>query len=134
MVFGDKLRQALLWEETEDVDSWDALHDDKYQNEFIFKLFQHIFIGGPLCQYETNIGEYLSCVKSIYKDLVTVAKDPDTQEIKCFTHAFRIDQIGDYKHLFSSKDQHHAQNGFYVLVDPINWHVNFYFNQWEDYW
>ena len=30
IVLGDKLRQAMLWEDTEDIDSWDALHAEKY--------------------------------------------------------------------------------------------------------
>jgi hypothetical protein len=42
MVLGDRLRQAWLWEETEDVDAWDTLHTDKYSKEFIFQLFMHI--------------------------------------------------------------------------------------------
>lgn len=42
MVLGDKLRQAWLWEETEDYEAWDALHSDKYSKEFIFNLFMHI--------------------------------------------------------------------------------------------
>lgn len=78
IVMGDRLRQVMLWEEYDDPDAWDVIHEDKYQREFIFKLFQHISVGGGVCQWEDNIGEYLTCVKELYKDLVTVAKDPDT--------------------------------------------------------
>ena len=38
-----------------------------------------------MCQYENNIKEYLDLVKLLYKDLVVVAKDPDSQEIKCYS-------------------------------------------------
>ena len=31
-----------------------------------------------MCQYENNIKEYLDLVKLLYKDLVVVAKDPDS--------------------------------------------------------
>lgn len=81
IMLADKLRKALLWEDAEeddDIKSYDTLHEDKYQKEFIFKLFQHITIGGGVCQYEENIGEYLDTVKKLYKDLICVAKDPDT--------------------------------------------------------
>ena len=68
----------MLWEDYEDYEAFDTIHEDKYQKEFIFKLFQHISLGGSICQYENNIGEYLTLTKSLYKDLVCVAKDPDT--------------------------------------------------------
>ena len=42
IVLGDRLRQAWLWEETEDYEAWDTLHSDKYAKEFIFNLFMHI--------------------------------------------------------------------------------------------
>ena len=48
MILGDRIRQAWLWEETEDFASWDTLHSDKYAKEFIFNLFMHIQIGGAL--------------------------------------------------------------------------------------
>lgn len=42
-------------------------------------------LGGGVCQEENNLGEYLTVVKNLYKDLVVVAKDNETQDIKCFT-------------------------------------------------
>jgi hypothetical protein len=130
---GDKLRKVLLWEDFEDVEAWETIHQDKYQNEFIFKLFQHVSIGGGVCQYEDKIKPYLDTVKNLYKDLVCVAKDPDTKEIKCFSHVFRIDSIPGHR-LYSTKLEEHPQNCFYVLVDPINWHVNFFYNRWIPFW
>ena len=81
IMLADKLRKVMLWEdceEDEDIANYEKIHEDKYQKEFIFKLFQHIVIGGGVCQYEENIGEYLETVKVLYKDLICVAKDPDT--------------------------------------------------------
>ena len=42
-------------------------------------------IGGPICQYSDNVGDYLDVVKNLYKDLVCVAKDTENKEIKCHT-------------------------------------------------
>lgn len=96
---------------------------------------EHFALGGSLCQYDDKFGEYLDITKLMYKDLVTVAKDPDSQEIKCFSLCFRIDQIQGYEgRLYATKDDHHPQNFFYVLVDPINWHVNFYHHSWKSHW
>ncbi len=30
MALGDKLRQVLVWEEYDDPDGWDLIHQDKY--------------------------------------------------------------------------------------------------------
>lgn len=136
MSLGDRLRQILVWEDYDDFEALDLINQDKYQKEFIFKFFQHISLGGSICQYETNIQEYLKVVKLLYKDMVSVAKDPDTQEIKCYSLAFRIDEIEghDNKSLYSYKDYDHPQNCFFVVVDPINWHVNFFYNKWVSHW
>ena len=50
-----------------------------------------------MCQYEDNIKEYLDITKIFYKDLVTVAKDPDSLELKCYSLVFRIDTIVGYE-------------------------------------
>ena len=123
----------MVLEEYEDFEAYDQIHDDKYQKEFIFKLLQVLALGGGCCQQEDNIAEYLTVVKQLYKDLVVVAKDQETQDIKCFTQVFRIDEIEGYNGLYGTKDPH-PQNCFYVLVDPINWHVNFFYNKWIKYW
>ena len=52
MSLGDRLRQVLVFEDYDDFDTYDLIHSDKYQKEFIFKLFQHISLGGSVCQYE----------------------------------------------------------------------------------
>jgi hypothetical protein len=127
----------ILNPEEDDIDNDDiieaheALKDDKYSKEFMFKLFQHILIGGPVCQDSTNLTEYFDIVKLLYKDLVAVAKDTESNEIKCHSECFRIDSIDGFK-LFTEDD--HPQNGFYVLIDPLNWHVNLFYNRGGKYW
>ena len=71
----------------------------------------------------------------MYKDFVTVAKDQTTQEIKCFSQVFKIEQIKGYEdRLFAGKDDSHVQNGFYVIVDPVNWHATLFYHKWTSYW
>ena len=43
-----------------------------------------------MCQTDEFVAEYLECTKTLYKDLVSVAKDPDTKEIKPLSMVFRI--------------------------------------------
>ena len=42
---GDRLRTGLLFEEDE---NYEELQQDKYQNEFIFKLLQFVCLGGVM--------------------------------------------------------------------------------------
>lgn len=44
------------------------LKDEK--EEFIFRIFQLLILGGVLCQYEDILDPYLEVTKSIYKDLI----------------------------------------------------------------
>jgi hypothetical protein len=71
----DKLRQALVLEES---DAYETLSQDKYSGEFIFNLMRFLVLGGGMCQYDSNIADYLECTKTLYKDLISVAKDSDT--------------------------------------------------------
>ena len=49
MVLGDRLRYVMVLEEYEDGDACETINDDKYQKEFIFKLFQLCCLGGGVC-------------------------------------------------------------------------------------
>lgn len=47
-----------------------SLYSNDERNEFIFKIFQMLVLGGEYCQYEDDLQPYLDCTKRIYKDLV----------------------------------------------------------------
>jgi hypothetical protein len=53
----------------------------------------HIQIGGAFNQYDTNLADYLKVTKSLYKDLVTVVKDPESEEIVCRSQVFKITKV-----------------------------------------
>lgn len=53
----------------EDSDKYHVVSPSDRQ-EFLFRLFKHIVLGGELCQYEDVINPYIETVKTIYKDLV----------------------------------------------------------------
>ena len=46
-----------------------------------------------MCQYEDLATDYLDITKNLYKDLVSVGKDPDSGEIKVQSYAFEIKGI-----------------------------------------
>ena len=53
----------------DDSDQFD-IFDQEERDELIFKLFAHLIYGGPLNQYEDNIGPYFDITRDLYKDLV----------------------------------------------------------------
>jgi hypothetical protein len=71
-------------------------------------------------------------VKNLYKDLVTVAKDPDTGDIKVHSQVFLVEAIEGLDKLFPIPG--HPQNWFFVIVDPIHWHVTFLYHKWTEFW
>ena len=73
-------------------------------------------------------------MKLLYKDLITVAKDQETGDIKSHSLVFQVSKLEGCGPLFTSKNPEHPMNALYVVVDPINWHVTLMHNKWEDYW
>lgn len=84
-----------------------------------------------MCQNDEAVAEYLDCTKTLYKDLVAVAKDPETKEIKSLSIVYRVKTI---KGGVNIKPLDHPQSFFYVLVDPQNWHVTLLHNTWTPCW
>lgn len=123
----DRLRYALAFEESEHYESF----DEDMRREFIFRVFKHIVLGGTICQYEDSVNEYLTATQLMYKDLVTVFKDSDTQEIKVGSIVLSVTHI-DGAGVFGDSD--HPQNWLYVIIDPIHWHVNVWFHKWSSWW
>lgn len=54
----------------EDSDSF-CVFNETDREEFLFHLFQHICLGGQVCQYEDTVDPYLDFTKQLYKDLIT---------------------------------------------------------------
>ena len=86
-----------------------------------------------MCQFDDDVTEYLAQTKNLYKDLIAVAKDQETGEIKTQSFAFRITGIqNDNGAKISFQD--HPQDFLYVLVDPMHWHVTVFANKWSSAW
>ena len=58
--------QMLLLEDSDHYD----VYSDSEREEFLFRLFKHVCLGGAVCQYEDTVQPYLDVTKSLYKDLV----------------------------------------------------------------
>ena len=59
----------------DDSDNYDV-YSDSERDEFLFRLFKHVCLGGSICQYEDKIEPYLDVTKALYKDLIRFSVDP----------------------------------------------------------
>ncbi|EGF83953.1 hypothetical protein BATDEDRAFT_84667 [Batrachochytrium dendrobatidis JAM81] len=114
----DNLRKCLLMPE---FDLYDLFSPDD-RREFIFHVFQAMCLGGRLCQYENDLEPYLQVTKKLYKDLITVVKDPLTNKLKVASFIYKITQVkSSVSQLFPLE---HPQNFCYVSIDPMRRHIN----------
>nr|CAX73798.1 hypotheticial protein [Schistosoma japonicum] len=70
ILISDKLRECLL---IEDSDCY-LTFTEKEREEFLFRLFKHICIGGEICQQEDDIKPYIDITRKIYHDLIWMIK------------------------------------------------------------
>eukprot|EP00128_Syssomonas_multiformis_P009290 Colp12_sorted_trinity150504_noHs@19930 len=121
----DELRKMMMSEESDFCD----IFTEAEKKEFVYRIMQHLTIGGAVCQYEDDFKPYSDTVKNIYKDLVSVQKDPQTKELVVNTYIFKISGIDNECGLFDT-DPDHVQNFCYLLVDPTRRHVSVWYNAW----
>ncbi|XP_074111603.1 cilia- and flagella-associated protein 300 [Cotesia typhae] len=113
ILVSDNLRAMLLDEESNEYN----LYTPDERNEFIFKLFQLLVIGGEYCQYENDLENYLDLTKSLYKDFVRIQK----QENKLFITTIVLEVIAKKNDVpyFPHKSEHKQNIGFF-LIDPTS--------------
>ncbi|KAF6737767.1 uncharacterized protein FQA47_023550 [Oryzias melastigma] len=117
----NKLRKML---KDEDSDEYYVVgHEDRA--EFLFCLFKHLYLGGELCQYEDSVSPYIRTTKQIYKELISVQKDPETKKISVVSTVLKVwayDESGRCYPGTPKDDQTFA----YMIVDPLKRHVTLF--------
>ncbi|XP_037231615.1 cilia- and flagella-associated protein 300 [Falco biarmicus] len=119
ILISDELRKVLLLEDSDHYD----LFSQSDREEFLFCLFKHLCIGGTLCQFEDVVDPYLQTTKALYKDLVSVQKNPETKEIHIISTVFRVSAYGNNGLCYPSSHSH-PQTFAYLIVDPCKRHVH----------
>jgi len=111
----------------EDHDNYDIFTEAE-RNELLFKIFQHLTLGGPLNQYEDEIGPYFDTVKAFYKNLISVGKDAKSGKIHVTSVASKVDEAQGLFGLFPQKG--HPQNFCYVVVNPLKREATVWYHAW----
>jgi hypothetical protein len=68
--------------------------------------------------------------KSMYKDLVSVKRNEETGEIYVTSKVYSITNSPDLEIFYNE----HFQNFCYLVVDPVNRHVNVWYHKWVSHW
>ncbi|XP_027705336.1 cilia- and flagella-associated protein 300 isoform X1 [Vombatus ursinus] len=118
-LISDELRKVLLMDDSEKYELFSPLD----RQEFLFCIFKHLCLGGLLCQYEDILDPYLETTKTIYKDLVSVIKEPQTKNICVTSVVFKVTAYDENGMCYPSTKSH-EQSFAYMLVDPLKRHVN----------
>jgi hypothetical protein len=86
-------------------------------------------LGGSMNQYEDLLSPYLDWTKKLYKSLVTVRKDSQTNDIFIESFFYRIKKIEK-----TFEPSYNPQEVLYVLVNPNSRVVHILHNRWVKFW
>ncbi|TRY99638.1 hypothetical protein DNTS_004829, partial [Danionella cerebrum] len=98
----DELRMLLLEEESEHY----HIISPSDRQEFLFRLFKHMVLGGELCH---------------------VQKDPETKEISVVTTVLKVSAHDDTGLYYPSSTEH-EQTFAYLCIDPFKRHVYVFYH------
>ncbi|CAD7967083.1 unnamed protein product [Amoebophrya sp. A25] len=133
VVVNNLIREVFYMEESDLYDTYSA----KERKEFIFRIFQHLVMGGATNQYEDDISEYLKATKAFLRDLVSVKKRDDG-EPEVTSMVFEVTGLHDGSARKSSSGglfkREHTTNFCYLIVDTLMRHVTMWKFAYESVW
>nr|XP_061794821.1 cilia- and flagella-associated protein 300-like [Nerophis lumbriciformis] len=110
----DKLREML---QDEDSENYHVLGSAE-RGEFLFRLFKHLCFGGTLNQYEETVEPYISVTKKMYKELISVQKDPENKKIGVVSTVLKV-HVYDESGQCHPGERENEQMFSYLIVDPF---------------
>lgn len=124
----DNLRGMLLDDECPEYN----LYTTEEREEFIFRILQMLVLGGTLCQYEDTIDPYLDMTKLIYKDLIRVQKQ-NNSEFSISTLVLQIVAKDIRGEAYFPYKPSHIQNIGFLLVDGSARKITTFLHQYGEY-
>ncbi|XP_041868457.1 cilia- and flagella-associated protein 300 [Melanotaenia boesemani] len=119
----DELQRML---QEEDCENYYVVGREE-REEFLFRLFKHLCLGGQVCQYEDNIDPYISTTKQMYKDLINVQKDPETKKISVVSTVLKVYAYDESGRCYPGTREE-EQTFAYLIVDPFKRHTTLFYH------
>jgi len=120
----------LLSEESEHA----AVFNEAQRQEFIFQLFQLIFIGGAMHQRDESLSGYLEITKALYKELLSVHKASVTGKVEVTSRVYRVSpsaKADSSSMLFSGVPEH---SRCFIVVDPVKRLATVVYSDFKSFW
>ena len=146
----DTLRDILLNEDNEAELENGELFSEEEKEEFLHVIFRHLAIGGSLCQFEDRVGPYLDLTKAIYKELLTVWKNPrKSGKVEIASGVYAVTDIkikgcssregggedGDVEEAEGFfQEGFNPQNWFYISTDPFRRICKVWVHHFKHHW
>ncbi|CAF0704526.1 unnamed protein product [Brachionus calyciflorus] len=127
ILIADELRKLLLLEESDNYE----IFSDKERNEFLFKLFKHFCLGGQVCQFEDNVQPYIEVARSVYKDLISVQKNPENNKLRIVSYVFRVEVFDEKNAKIYPNKSVIEQDFCYLIVDPYKRHIILLYHRFD---
>ncbi|KAL6428982.1 hypothetical protein ACFW04_008061 [Cataglyphis niger] len=119
----------LLDEESEEYN----LYSREERNEFVFRIFQMLVLGGILCQFEDALEPYLDITKSIYKDLVRVQKQSTSNNLFISTLILEVIAKDSKGQDYFPSNSSNRQNIAFLLIDADSREITSFVHQYGGY-
>jgi len=124
------VREMLLNEDSEHY----LLYDDEEKDEFLFRIFRHLIIGGGMCQADELLPPYLETTRQLYKSLVKVRKVARETGPKIEVTSKIIAIQATPKQLPGLFPKDSDYNLCYLIIDAGTRKVTFWSNAWVSFW
>ncbi|KAI6652198.1 Dehydrogenase [Oopsacas minuta] len=102
MYIGDELRKMFVSDESDQL----GIFSESEMDEFIYNLLKLVCLGGTVNQYEDTLQPYLEVVLQLYRNLITVVKDPISEEIRTSSLVYTVTGYNQDKLIFPSNHVH----------------------------
>jgi hypothetical protein len=110
------------------------MYDDDERNEFLFQIFNHLVVGGGMCQSDEYIEPYFTMTRQLYKSLVKVRKvqRENGPKVEVTSNVIRVQATPKQIPGLFPKDNNY--NVCYLIVDASTRKVTVWYNAWVTFW
>lgn len=120
------LRELLINPESENA----AVFSEQDRNEFLLHVFRLLVLGGPMCQADISIERYMQMTKDLYKELMTVYRNPKTNAVEVSSVVYQVSAVEGLQ--VFPRDNHH--NRLFLVIDPTKHTVTMLYRPFVPFW